>query len=437
MRFSRRCFLSHALPRSARGPLRLQFVITSMPVGGAETLLVNLMRHLDAAVILPEVVCLKDPGPLGEAIRDEFPVHSHLIGGKHDVGVLWRLKNLFVRRRTDAVITVGAGDKMFWGRLAAHLAGVPVIAAALHSTGWPDGVGRLNRLLTPITDAFIGVADAHGEFLRDFERFPATKVCVIRNGVDCDRFHIDPAARESLREELGVSQSTELVGIVAALRDEKNHALFVRMAAQVLKRFPQAHFVIVGDGPQRSSIETLAAELGITDRVHLLGTRSDTPRIVAALDCFTLCSLNEASPVSILEALACGVPVVSTDVGSIRESILEGETGFLVPSEDLESLAARVCDLLADPQLRLRLGLAGRAHVLSTGSLQSMVQGYQQLVTRLYDCRVQPCPRGSVVTTPEPIWTTHTSSAPLHSTPLPSSPAHSTLGCGLRNGEPA
>ena len=86
------------------------------------------------------------------------------------------------------IITVGAGDKMFWGRLAAHLAGVPVIVSALHSTGWPDGVGRINRWLTGITDGFIAVADAHGEFLRDCERFPPERVHVIRNGVDCARF---------------------------------------------------------------------------------------------------------------------------------------------------------------------------------------------------------------------------------------------------------
>jgi hypothetical protein len=162
-------------PRGAAGPIRCQFLITSMPVGGAETLLVNLLRRLDPTRIAPEVVCLKSPGPLGESIADEFPFHSGLTRGKLDPFVLPRLVRLMRRRRVDAVVTVGAGDKMFWGRLAAWIAGVPVIASALHSTGWPDGVGRLNRLLTPLTDAFIAVADSHGEFLRDFERFPPRK----------------------------------------------------------------------------------------------------------------------------------------------------------------------------------------------------------------------------------------------------------------------
>ena len=134
------------------------FVITSMPVGGAETLLVNLIRGLDATRYLAEVCCLKGRGPLGDALlSDEVPVHSHLLSNKFDIRVLWRLRALIRERRIDAVITVGAGDKMFWRRLAAWLEGLPVILSALHSTGWPDTIGRLNRLLTPITDAFVGV----------------------------------------------------------------------------------------------------------------------------------------------------------------------------------------------------------------------------------------------------------------------------------------
>jgi glycosyltransferase involved in cell wall biosynthesis len=358
-----------------------------MPVGGAETLLVNLLRRLDPQQIAAEVVCLKEPGPLGEQIADEFPVHAQLLSRKWDLRVLPRLVRLFHRRRTDVVITVGAGDKMFWGRLAAHLAGVPVIASALHSTGWPDGIGRLNRLLTGITDAFIAVATSHGEFLTEFERFPGGKVRVIRNGIDCQRFLPSNRARSEIRAELGLPADAPLVGIVAALRSEKNHSMLVQAAAMIRAEHPQAHWLIVGDGPERGQIEQLAQDLGIADRIHLLGTRYDTQRLVAALDVFTLCSLNEASPVSILEALACQVPVVATDVGSVRESIIDGETGYLICSEDTAALAKQVSRLLSDSAQRQRMGRCGRELVLKTGSLDSMVDGYQQLAIELYDAR--------------------------------------------------
>ncbi|WDQ18729.1 glycosyltransferase family 4 protein [Rhodopirellula sp. P2] len=362
------------------------FVITSMPVGGAETLLVNLMRRMDPTVIQPEVICLKEPGPLGTEIANEFPVHSDLIGGKYDIAVLPRLARLLRKRNADAVITVGAGDKMFWGRLAAKLAGVPVIASALHSTGWPDGVGRLNRLLTQITDAFIGVAESHGEFLRTFEKFPANKVRVIRNGIDCERFHPSAECRTSpdVREELGLPPQTPLIGIVAALRSEKNHSMLIHAAAKLREQHPDLHTLIIGEGPERATIEPLIGQLGLSDRVHLLSNRSDTPRLLAAMNVFTLCSLNEASPVSILEALACETPVVATDVGSISETVLPGKTGELVPSEDVNSFVAAIDLLLTNDDLRSQLGRNGRELVQATGSLQSMVDGYQTLVHEIF-----------------------------------------------------
>lgn len=378
-----------ATPRKPGRPLRCMFIITSMPVGGAETLLVNLMRRMDRRLVRPEVACLKTPGPLGEQIQNEFPLHSGLIGSKWDVRILFRLIRLLRRRQIDAVITVGAGDKMFWGRLAAHLAGVPVIASALHSTGWPDGVGKLNRYLTPITDAFIAVADSHGEFLKDFERFPSGKVHVIRNGVDCQRFVPNPDSRQSIRRELGLKSDTPLVGIVAALRPEKNHTMLLEVAEKIRQRIPETQWLIVGDGPERAGLETLAASLGISDHVRFLGTRGDTERVLAALDLFVLSSLNEASPVSILEALACGVPVVATDVGSVKESIVEGQTGRLVPSGDVAAMAEAVESLLSSPETRHRMGQTGQELVRNTGSLESMVQGYQDLVTVLYDAQVQ------------------------------------------------
>jgi glycosyltransferase involved in cell wall biosynthesis len=371
-------------------PLTCCFIITSMPVGGAEVLLVNLMRRLDPRLIRPEVICLKEPGPLGEEIAAEFPVHSNLIGGKYDLAVVPRLARLLGHRGADAVITVGAGDKMFWGRLAARWAGVPVIASALHSTGWPDGVGRLNRLLTPITDAFIGVADSHGDFLREFEKFPARKVNVIRNGVDCDRFRPDTAARCDVRNELALPAHAQLIGLVAALRPEKNHAMLVQAAARLAERHPDLHTLIIGEGPERATIEPLIAELGLSDRVHLLGNRSDTPRLLAAMDLFTLCSLNEASPVSILEALAAGTAVVSTDVGSIRETVIPEQTGLLVQSEDIEGFASAISRLLDDESARITMGQSGRELVMRTGSLTSMVEGYQMLIQRIHRSKRKP-----------------------------------------------
>lgn len=391
------------MPRADRGALKAMFVITSMPFGGAETLLLNLIRRLDRQRIAPELCCLKQLGPLGEELSREIPTHDHLIGGKYDVGVWRRLSSLFGARRTDAVITVGAGDKMFWGRLAARSAQVPVVLSALHSTGWPDGVGRLNRLLTPITDGFIGVAAPHGEHLIRNERFPAQKVFVIPNGVDVERFQPRPECRARLRHELGVADDAPLVAIVAALRPEKHHELFLRAAQRVRQSCPAAHFVIVGDGPERGPVERWIDELALRDCVHLLGTRSDTHAILAACDAFALTSHNEANPVSILEALACGVPVVATRVGSIPETVVPEETGFLATPGSADEVAGHLLRLLGDLALAERLGRTGRERVVQRWSLDAMVRGYTELVEAIYDrkasapCRANLASSGSAV----------------------------------------
>jgi len=160
-----------------------------------------MVRRMDRDRVEPLLGCMKEKGVLGEVLAKEIPVFDHLINHKFDVGVLGRLARLFQEERIDAVITVGAGDKMFWGRLAARRAGVPVILSALHSTGWPDGVGRLNRMLTGITDGFIAVAKDHARYQIEQERFPESKVFMIPNGIDTDRFQFCQTSRVTFREE--------------------------------------------------------------------------------------------------------------------------------------------------------------------------------------------------------------------------------------------
>lgn len=375
--------------RLDRGPLRTMFIITSMPVGGAETLLVNLMRQLDRSQILPELCCLKEMGPLGEVAANEVTVHSGLIRNKYDHRILARLRKLIGEQRIDAVVTVGAGDKMFWGRLAAWMEGVPVILSALHSTGWPDCVGRLNRMLTPMTDGFIAVAARHRQHLIEREHFPEEKVSVIPNGVDTYRFRSLPDSGLAIRNKLRIPPAAPVCGIVAALRPEKNHTLFLRAAALTAKQRPDAHFIIVGDGPERAKLERVASEAGVTSNTHFVGSRSDIPQVLSAFDVFALTSHNEANPVSILEAMACEIPVVSTRVGSVAESVADGGTGYLVEPGDANALAHHWLALFSDRTLARSFGSAGRAAVETNWSLDRMVTGYARLICETYD---RKCP---------------------------------------------
>lgn len=375
-----------------RGTLRVMFVLTSMPVGGAETLLASVVRRMDRRQFAPEICCLKQLDPLGEEMSLELPAHCHLIGHKYDPRVLWRLMRLYRQRQVDAVITVGTGgDKMFWGRLAAFGAGVPVVASALHSTGLPDRVERSNRLLARWTDAFIAVAPAHGQYIAEKEGCPADKVHVIPNGVDVARFR-DRLARPQLRRELGLPADSPLVGIVAALRPEKDHELFLRMAARVRQARPGTEFVIVGDGPRRAELQDLATQLGIASAVHFLGTRSDVERLLPHLAAVVLTSKMEANPVSILEALAACRPVVAPRVGSIPDVIADGVNGRLYAGSDEEQLVAAVLEVLTLPDVARELGRRGRETVVERYSVEAMVAGYENLVRDIYESKRGPLP---------------------------------------------
>jgi glycosyltransferase involved in cell wall biosynthesis len=360
------------------------FLQTDMRIGGAEMLTANVIRRLDRRRFAPELCCLKERGSLGDTLAGEIPVHFGLLRHKFDLRIWPRLTSLLRERQIDAVITVGAGDKMFWGRLAARRVGVPVVLSALHSTGWPDSVGRMNRLLTPFTDAFIAVAESHGRFLAGSLRVPTDRVAVIPNGVDTDRF-APIHDINAVRRQLGISPADPIVGIVAALRPEKNHALFLEMAQRVVQRQPAARLLIVGDGPCRALLEQRAGELKLTENVRFLGSRNDVPALLAAMDIFVLTSHIEANPVSILEAMSVGRPVVATNVGSIHEAVRDGETGFLVPPGDADQLAARVLNLLNDSSIRRSMGEAARQAVVERWSLDAMVGGYEQLIEAVYD----------------------------------------------------
>ena len=369
----------------SRSPIRVMFLLTSMPIGGAETLLVNLIHTIDRKRIEPIVGCMKQKDVLGEVLAKEIPVFEGLINHKYDFAVAKRLKKIFVDNQIDTLITIGAGDKMFWGRIAARRARVPVVLSALHSTGWPDGIGRLNRVLTRITDGFIAVARRHAQYQIEQEKFPAEKVFLIPNGIDTERFQFDEQKRTEWRRRLDLEPDAPVVGIVAALRPEKNHELFLNAAGAVAESIPGARFVIAGDGPERAQLEIVAEKLGLSDRVRFLGSTQDVPGILSMIDVFALSSRNEASPVSILEAMSCQRPVVATDVGSIDESVLEGKTGFLVPSNDSAQMASRWMEILKDPMLQKRMGSLGRGHVVEHSSISVMTEGYTSLVEDLYE----------------------------------------------------
>lgn len=242
---------------------------------------------------------------------------------------------------------------------------------------------RLNRLHTWTLShvaRVIAVSDAVARALHRQRIFPADKISVIPNGIDLRRF--DKAARgldsAAFRQSMGVATERLLVGTIGEISLLKGQVEFLRAASLLARRFPHVDFVIAGEdfsrtGEHRARILRLISELGLEGRVHLTGWLDDVAPLIHALDLFVSASRTESFGLAIVEALASGVAVVATATEGARETLLDGETGLLVPVGDAEPLAVAIARLLEDPQERARLGACGRASALERFSLEHMV----------------------------------------------------------------
>jgi glycosyltransferase involved in cell wall biosynthesis len=189
--------------------------------------------------------------------------------------------------------------------------------------------------------------------------------------------------RRRMLDALGVPEGAFVVGIVARLSRVKDHATLLRAIASLRDRIPTLHCVLVGEGPERASIETLAGALGIGDIVHLAGERAQPPNLHGLFDVSVLCSTTEAFPNSVLEAMAASRPVVATDVGGTPDAVREGTTGLLVRPGDPAGLADAILRLYQEPALRVTLGNAAREAARADYSADSVIRQVEALYTRL------------------------------------------------------
>lgn len=357
------------------------FVNPDLTVGGAERHVATLAPALDPARFTPSVVCINQGGPLfADVVAAGVPaVAFDRPKGELLRGFLMLLRH--VRRlRPDVVVARGANAELL-GRLAAVLCGVPRSVVWVHNCGTAEPRRRsrrlADRLLGPVTSAYFGVAHGQVPYMTDDLGYPLAKIQVVHNGVDVDRYaYVSPSQRDAgLAAELGIEPGDKVVGIVAALRREKDHATFLRAAKLVLAREPRARFLVIGKGKIMAEVTALAVELGIADRVSFTGRRTDVPAVLAMLDVFTLTSTTiECFPMSLLEAMAVGRPAVCTAVGGVPEMIEEGVTGHLVEPRDVAALADRYLALLSDPALADTMGRAARRRLETEFTLERSVR---------------------------------------------------------------
>jgi glycosyltransferase involved in cell wall biosynthesis len=200
---------------------------------------------------------------------------------------------------------------------------------------------------------------------------------VIPNGIDTARFRPDRAARVAIRRELGIPEAAVVIGSVGRLAPEKNFKLLIRALGPLFT--PELFLVLVGDGAERGELGTLAEKMGVSQYLRLTGARSDVPELLAAFDIFALSSLTEGLPLAVPEAMAVGLPVISTAVGGLPDVIEDGVTGYLVPPEDEAALRGRLEQLSKDRAQAQALGCFARSSALARYSSERMLRDYLAL----------------------------------------------------------
>jgi glycosyltransferase involved in cell wall biosynthesis len=276
-------------------------------------------------------------------------------------------------------------------RVAAWLGRVPVIVHTYHGHVFHGYFSprqtrlflAIERALARRTDCLLAVSETVRRELLGFGIGSPERMRVMPLGLDLDRFARSDAMRGLVRAELGLAPETPTVGIVARLVPIKAHEVFLEAAARLARRLPRVAFVVVGDGERRAELETAACRLELQGRVHFLGWRQDLDRIYADLDVVALTSRNEGSPVSLIEAMAAGRPVVATRVGGVPDLVEDGLTGTLVGPGDAGALAEAVAALLADPDQARAMGEAGRKRVLPAFGAERLMADVDRLYTEL------------------------------------------------------
>lgn len=385
--------LEETAGRRRRAPIRLTTVLDVNGIGGAEVALLTLFHRFDPTVVAPKVVSLRNAAPLADEFRASgFPVEVIGRSGRYDLRTVPKLMRQFRRDGTDVVLVANYQQAaLTLGRLAARLAGIRANIIAVHNMDLTAVGGRclprrdVDTLF--LSDALVLLAPSQGRYLHDEEgvgNFPWRRIpeVVIPNGIELPVLPTEEQ-RLAARATLGLHRDDFVVGIVARLTPEKAHEVLFEAVAKLAPSHLGLRLVVVGDGAREAKLPELARELGIADRVLFTGLRRDVPELLPAFDVSCLSSVREAAPVSIIEAMAAGLPVVATGAGAIADMVADGEEGFVVPVNDSGAIADRIARLAADPALRAAQGARARARAERDYRIEATAESYQRLLTSL------------------------------------------------------
>jgi glycosyltransferase involved in cell wall biosynthesis len=368
--------------------IKIVYFIGSLRLGGAEKQVVELALGLDRSCYDVEICCINQGGPMVESVRASgVPVRIIEVSlpyGKYNPrSYIHAFKSLrriyrYIKESKPDIIHGYLFTAYIVGILCGKWARVPVLISSRRSLGYfkQDKAWRqiIENYINRKTDAILVNSNAVWDDVLKREKHCDGKVHLIYNGVDLEKFKPGRGDPE-IRRQLRVNREDFVVGVVANLIYYKGHMEILDAAVLLKKEFPNLKFVFVGrDGGMQSRIEKNRDVLSLKNNVILAGSREDVHRIIPVFDILLLASHEEGFSNVLLEGMACGKPIVATDVGGNAESVLDGVTGFIVPPRNPVKMAEALKMLLCDPALREKFGKAGRSRMEEKFSLKKLLE---------------------------------------------------------------
>jgi len=358
--------------------------------GGAEEHMLTLLRGLDRKYFRLHLVCTPQ---CAERLQPDLPADVELLTlclqKPSQMAAALRLAQILRKCRAQIL-----HSHMFYASLFASPIGwmcrVPVVLETPHVReawrhGWLKGRFVVDRWVGRCVDYYIAVSEANARYLTEEKGLPGRKIIVIWNGIDLTRFNPTHPAPLDIKRSIGFDDSDPLLLVVGRLEPQKGHHVLLQALPAVCQEFPRARLVCIGEGALRSELEGKARSLGLEGSVRFTGYQSNIPDWLAAADVTVLPSFYEGLPITAIECLAAGKPMVATSVDGTPEVVVNEKTGLTVPPGNADHLAAAICRFLREPELRRRLGTAGRRWVEEHFSLERQIFKTQELYLRAWE----------------------------------------------------
>lgn len=369
-------------------PCNILRVITWLPPGGIEKKIAAVLPRLDREWFLPRVLCLRERGAVAAELESAgIPVDLIALKSRLDPVGIWRMAQ-YMRRHEIALVHAHMYRAAVPATIAARMAGVPIVTQVHNVNTWESARQvRMDRFLVRWRSAMIGVSEVVRQDIIQTLGLDPAKARLVYNGVDLREFSPAENPAEAKRA-MGFDEDAVVVLMAARLVEQKNPQGFIEAAKRLAPRFPRAIFIMAGEGKLKEELQQSIVQAGLQDRVRLLGLCQTMAPVYQAADLFVLPSFKEGFSNALIEAMACGLPIVATRVGGAPEALEGGMGGTLVESGDQSGLEEAIAGYLGNEDFRKTKAEESRQRA-QRFSLERMVEDVQSLYAEVLGKSVQ------------------------------------------------